>query len=80
MYLSRRIRGIITLFGATKSLEPEVFFAIDEGVLWRKAAHELTVDHGVSAFVVKIGFFDTNVEGVVVDGTAEGEGYHAPVD
>ena len=48
--------GIITLFGATKPLETEVFFAIDEGVLWRKATHELAVDHGVSASELRSAF------------------------
>ncbi len=72
--------GIITLFCATKSFEAEVFFAVDEGVLRREAAHEFAVDDSVGSVVVEVGFFDTDVERVVVDGTTEGESHQTPFD
>ena len=43
-------------------------------------SHEVAVDDGVGAFVVGVGFFAADVEGVVVDWAAESEGDDSTVD
>ena len=67
--------GLVRFFCPSQSFVAHILFAIDVEILFGQVFHKLLVDDGEGPFVVYVGLLNAHIEGVLVDGTAKGEGH-----
>src|SRR5574344_492083 len=67
--------GLIGEFGFAKSVDAQIFFAVDEFVLLGQMGGKFLVNDGIGAFEVGVGFFDTDVKNIFADGCSVGVGH-----